>query len=139
MRKIFTKQETIEETNEENIYDLYLTKKAELHLLDKEVKDLNEKIKSKMAKDEVKFVNHNGYKINRVETNKIKWNTDALLTKVKEFNIPDLTEQVEQVNMTKLEECILNGDISTDDLESCRTITTSTSLRVTKIKQQEED
>ena len=135
MRKIFNQSE---EVTNENIFDIYLTKKAQLDELTKEVKALNEEIKSKMVKEDVKSINHNGYKINRIESNKINWNTDALLVKVKEFNIPDLTEQVEQVNMTKLEECILNGEISTDDLESCRTVTSITSLKVTKIKTTEE-
>ena len=135
MRKIFNHSE---EVTNENIFDIYLTKKAQLDELTKEVKALNEEIKSKMVKEDVKSINHNGYKINRIESNRINWNTDALLVKVKEFNIPDLTEQVEQVNMTKLEECILNGEISTDDLESCRTVTSTTSLKVTKIKTTEE-
>lgn len=117
----------------------YVTKKKELEALDKLVKNLGEQVKEQMKLQDLKSTECNGYKITRMESNRITWNEEALLQKVKTFNKPELIKQVEQVDTAMLQQAIIDDQIKANDIIDCQTVTTVVSLRVDKIKEKAPD
>jgi len=120
---------------EEDLYALYIDKKAQLDELDKEVKKLSQQIKQDMGNQDLKFVEKNGYKLTRSVSQRITWEEDKLLDKIKSYNMPDLIKQVEQVDVAGLEQYVLDGKIDINDLEDCQKVTDVVSLRISKIKE----
>lgn len=135
-RKVFT--ELTSEESQQDILSMYVDKKQQLDKLQAEVKELGTLVKSQMASNDVKTVQVNGYKITKSESVRITWKDDLLLQKVKSYNIPELVELVEQVNMTELEQCVLDGVINPQDLSECNTTTTVVTLRLSKVKEVEQ-
>lgn len=117
----------------------YVTKKKELEALDKLVKNLGEQVKEQMKLQDLKSTECSGYKITRMESNRITWNEEALLQKVKTFNKPELIKQVEQVDTAMLQQAIIDDQIKANDIIDCQTVTTVVSLRVDKIKEKAPD
>lgn len=121
-----------------NLVALYIEKKQELDKLDKLVKELGDKIKEDMKQGKIKDPQHNGFKLTRIESSRVTWNEDALLVKVKTFNNPELITQVEKVNVEKLQQAIIDDEISILDVQDCQQIKTVVSLKLSKIKEVKE-
>lgn len=130
-RKIFTE----EQVEPQDILSEFITKKQELDILKKQVDQLNNLVKAYMTENELGNVESNGFKITKSESQRINWKDDLLLEKVKTYNMPELIAQVEQVNMSELEQAILDGVINVDDLMDCQQTTNVVSLRISKVKE----
>lgn len=117
----------------------YVAKKQELDALDKVVKKLAEQVKEQMKSQDLKSTLCNGYKVTRMESQRITWNEEALLQKVKMFNQPELIRQVEQVDVAMLQQAIINEQIDINDLQDCQTVKDIVSLRVDKVKEKAPD
>lgn len=141
-RKNFTEltqeQQLFQVPCDDDLIANYVTKKAELEQLDKIVKKLGEQVKQIMEKRGLKVTECNGYKVNRIESQRITWNEDALLSKVKSFGRPELICTVEKVDVPKLEKAIYDDEISIFDIKDCQKITNVVSLRMDKIKEVKE-
>lgn len=133
VRKVFT--QINEPVTQIDVVSLYITKKQELDQLKKEVDNLNNLLKQQMLDNNLKFVESNGYKVTKSESQRVNWKEDLLLAKVKTYNRPELIEQVETVNMSALEQCILDEHIDIQDLMDCQQTTTVTTLRISKVKE----
>lgn len=128
-------QELSEVTCEDDLIANYVTKKAELEVLDALVKKLGDEVKQLMEKNELNSVECNGYKVHRIQSQRITWNEDILLEKVKSFNKPELICTVEKVDVPKLEKAIIDEQIDINDLQECQKVTNVVSLRMNKIKE----
>lgn len=122
-----------------NLIDLFITKKQELEKLDKEVKKLNELVKEEMKNKELNTVESNGYKVTRIESQRITWKEDLLLAKVKTYNKPELIKQIEQVDVPALEQAILDEVVNLEDLLDCQETKEIVSLRLSKVKENQSD
>ena len=129
-------------TNEPNdstdLVALYIEKKQQLDKLEKLVKELGNQLKDDMRDGKIKDPQHNGFKLTRVESSRITWNEDALLAKVKTFNNPELITLVEKVDVEKLQQAIIDDEISIFDVQECQKVTTVVSLKVSKVKEVKE-
>lgn len=141
-RKNFT-----ELTQEEQLFQVpcdddlianYVNKKAELEQLDKIVKKLGDEVKRVMKERDLKVTECNGYKVNRIESQRVTWNEDALLEKVKTFNRPELICTIEKVDVPNLENAIINEEIDINEIKDCQKVTNIVSLRMDKIKEVKE-
>lgn len=133
-RKIFNDFSN-EEQSSSDIVSLYITKKQQLDALTKEVKELNEMVKLFMNDNGLGNVERGQYKVTKSESQRITWKSDLLLEKVKTYDLPELIEQVEQVNMPALEQAILDEKVNVEDLMDCQQTTEVTTLRVSKLKE----
>ena len=136
-RKIFT--ELQQEQTYEDIVSEYIAKKQELDILDKQVKQLNELLKSHMMDNGLDKIEKDGFKVTKSESQRISWKEDLLLEKVRTYNNPELITQVEQVNMPALEQAILDEQINIEDLMECQKTTNVVSLRLSKIKESKDE
>lgn len=128
----------METNNEDDLIAVYVSKKAELEQLDKDVKKLGDQVKQLMKERDLKVTECNGYKINRIESQRVTWNEDALLEKVKTFNRPELICTVEKVDVPNLEVAIINEEIDINEIKDCQKVTNIVSLRMDKIKEVKE-
>lgn len=133
-RKIFNGLSN-KESQDSDIVSLYITKKQQLEVLDKEVKELNKLVKLFMQDNGLNNVERGQHKVIKTESQRITWKSDLLLEKVKTYNLPELVEYVEQVNMPALEQAILDEKVSMDDLMECQQTTEVTTLRIGKVKE----
>jgi len=139
-RKVFA--QLLDDMNEQQNIDVvqtYISKKQQLDELTKEVKQLSELLKTEMKTKELNSVQCNGYKVTRTESQRITWKEDLLLDKVKTYNNPDLITQVEQVNLPALEQAIMDDIVDINDLTDCQTVTEVVSLRVSKVKEKQDE
>lgn len=113
----------------------YVAKKQELETLEKLVKNLGEQVKAQMELQGLKSTECNGYKVTRMQSQRITWNEEALLQKVKTFNKPELIRQVEQVDVAMLQQAIIDEQVDINDIQDCQTVKEVISLRVDKIKE----
>lgn len=134
-RKIFTQ----DQVEPQDILSEFITKKQELDILKKQVDQLNNLVKAYMTENELGNVESNGFKITKSESQRINWKDDLLLEKVKTYNMAELITQVEQVNMPELEQAILDGVINVDDLMDCQQTTNVVSLRISKVKENQNE
>lgn len=132
-------EELCEEVPENNILSDYLTKKRKLDELTKEVKNLGELVKNQMKEQDQKSVEQDGFKITRVASERVTWKEDLLLQKAKSYNKPELIKQVEQVDVPVLEQYIIDGVIDINDLNDCKTVTEVVQLRVSKVKETQDE
>lgn len=141
-RKIFTELNQTTELNEEMSFDEllnnYMNKKQELEILDKLVKKLGEQVKQEMQKQNLKSTDKNGYKIHCIKSQRVTWNEDALLEKVKSFNMPELICTVEKVDVPKLEIAVINEEVDINEIKECQKVTEIVSLKMNKIKEVKE-
>jgi len=117
----------------------YVAKKQELEALDKLVKKLGDQVKEQMKLQDLKSTECNGYKVTRMESQRITWNEEMLLQKVKTFNKPELIRQIEQVDVAMLQQAIIDNQIDINDIQDCQTVKEVISLRVDKIKEKAPD
>lgn len=117
----------------------YVAKKQELEALDKLVKKLSDQVKEQMKLQDLKSTECNGYKVTRMESQRITWNEEMLLQKVKTFNKPELIRQIEQVDVAMLQQAIIDNQIDINDIQDCQTVKEVISLRVDKIKEKAPD
>lgn len=143
-RKIFTE---VTQTNNDDLFKVtcfeellanYIDKKQELDILDKLVKKLGEEIKQEMKSKDLKTIEQNGYKLIRSESQRVTWNEDALLEKVKSFNKPELICTVEKVDVPNLEIAIINEEVDINEIKECQKVTEIVSLKMNKIKEVKE-
>ena len=127
-------QELTQVTCTDDLIANYVRKKQELEILDKLVKKLGEEVKKTLAEQGLKSTERNGFKVTRLESQRITWNEEALLAKVKTFNKPELIKQVEQVDVPMLQQAIIDDQIKANDIMDCQTVTKVVSLRMDKIK-----
>lgn len=132
-------EELCEEVPENNILSDYLTKKRKLDELTKEVKNLGELVKNQMKEQDQKSVEQDGFKITIVASERVTWKEDLLLQKAKSYNKPELIKQVEQVDVPVLEQYIIDGVIDINDLNDCKTVTEVVQLRVSKVKETQDE
>lgn len=124
---------------DQTIWQTYVEKKKQYDQLDKELKQLGDTIKELMKQNDQKSVEVDGYKINRITSQRMKWDENALLHKVKSYNMPELVKTVEQVDMTELEKCILDNVVKIKDLEECYVTIDVVQLRLNKIKEVQDE
>lgn len=129
---------TTEPNNSTDLVALYIEKKQELDKLEKLVKELGNQLKDDIRDGKVKNCQYNGFKLTRVESSRITWNEDALLAKVKTFNNPELITMVEKVDVEKLQQAIMDDEISIFDVQECQKVTNIVSLKVSKVKEVKE-
>ena len=135
-RKVFI-NETTENTN--NLFELYLQRKTEYDKLKKEVESLAEMVKTEMEQNDQKSVEVNGYKINKVVSQRVTWKEDLLLEKVKTYDIPELVKTIEQVDVPQLEQAIIDAKININDLQDCQTVKEVVQLRLAKVKESNDE
>ena len=138
-RKIFTELNQIVNNEEpasfDDLLENYLSKKQELEILDKVVKKLSDQVKAEMQKQNLKSTDKNGYKIHCIKSQRVTWNEDALLEKVKTFNNPELICTVEKVNVPNLEVAIINEEVDINEIKDCQKVTEVVTLKMNKIKE----
>lgn len=139
-RKIFTEitDTVIAADDFDSLINTYINKKQELDILDKLVKKMGDQIKQEMKEKGLKTTEQNGYKIIRTESQRVTWDEDALLEKVKTFNNPELVCTVEKVNVPNLEVAIINEEIDINEIKDCQKVTEIVSLKMNKIKEVKE-
>lgn len=123
----------------DDLMAVYVSKKQELEALDKLVKSLAEQVKAQMISQGTKSTECNGYKVTKIESQRITWNEEALLQKVKTFNKPELIRQIEQVDVAMLQQAIIDNQVNINDIQDCQTVKEVISLRVDKIKEKTPD
>ena len=123
----------------EDLMANYVAKKQELEALDKLVKSLAEQVKEQMFTQHLKSTECNGYKVTRIQSQRITWNEEMLLHKVKTFNKPELIKQIEQVDVAMLQQAIIDNEIDINDIQDCQTVKEVVSLRVDKIRRNVND
>lgn len=136
-RKVFTElteEQSLQVACDDELIANYVAKKAELEALDKLVKKLGDEVKRVMEQQGLKTTECNGYKINRIESQRITWKEDLLLEKVKTYNNPKLIKHIEQVDVAELEQSIIDCQVDINDLQDCQKVTNVVSLRMDKIK-----
>lgn len=134
-RKVFTNDTNDQPQEQLNLLEMYVQKKKQLELLEKEVKELGNLVKTEMIDRDIKTAEAGGYRITKTESQRVTWKEDLLLAKVKSYNQPELIQMVEQVNMPVLEQYVLDGVIHADDLSECSQVTPVVTLRLSKIKE----
>lgn len=137
-RKVITALMTEQKAKEFNLVETYMTKKQEFDRLDKEVKELSNLVKAQMKEKDLTAYTSNGYKLQRIESQRVTWKEEALLAKVKSYNKSELVKKVEQVDVAALEQAIINNEIDINDLKECQNITQVVSLKMTKVKEKSE-
>lgn len=138
-RKKFTELLECHVTCTDDLMANYVAKKQELEALDKLVKKLGDQVKEQMKLQDLKSTECNGYKVTRMESQRITWNEEMLLQKVKTFNKPELIRQIEQVDVAMLQQAIIDNQIDINDIQDCQTVKEVISLRVDKIKEKAPD
>lgn len=138
-RKKFTELLECPVTCTDDLMANYVAKKQELEALDKLVKKLGDQVKEQMKLQDLKSTECNGYKVTRMESQRITWNEEMLLQKVKTFNKPELIRQIEQVDVAMLQQAIIDNQIDINDIQDCQTVKEVISLRVDKIKEKAPD
>lgn len=123
----------------EDLLNDYINKKQELDVLDKLVKKLSDQVKAEMQKQNLKSTDKNGYKIHCIKSQRVTWNEDALLEKVKSFNKPELICTVEKVDVPNLEIAIINEEVDINEVKECQKVTEVVTLKMNKIKEVKTD
>ena len=144
-RKIFTEvtdtvivEQCLQVTCDEELIQNYIAKKAEYDALEKVVKKLGDEVKRIMKERDMKTTDYNGYRVVRSEYQRVTWNEDALLEKVKGFNKPELICTVEKVDVPKLEQAIMDEEVDINEIKECQKTTDVVTLKVNKIKEVKE-
>jgi len=133
-RKVFSANSNAEQICTD-LVSSYITKKQQYDALKKEVDELNKLVKLFMADNDLGHVVRGQYKVTKSNSQRITWQHDLLLDKVKTYDMPELIEQVEQVNMPALEQAILDETVNVDDLMDCQQTTDVVTLRISKVKE----
>jgi hypothetical protein len=133
-RKVFSANSNAEQICTDLVSN-YITKKQQYDALKKEVDELNKLVKLFMADNNLGNVVRGQYKVTKSDSQRITWQHDLLLDKVKTYNMPELIEQVEQVNMPALEQAILDETVNVEDLMDCQQTTDVVTLRISKVKE----
>lgn len=138
-RKVITALMAKDVEKQFNLIETYITKKQELDTLKKEVDKLSNLVKEEMKNSGLNAVESNGYKVTKIESQRITWKEELLLAKVKTYNKPELIKQVEQVDVPALEQAIIDETIKLEDLLDCQQTTEVISLRLSKVKEKQDD
>lgn len=100
--------------------------------IEKKVKAGNEAIKSIFSSVGINSYAAGGYVANMTATERVKFDEDALLSKIKELGVKGIVKKKEYVDEDALESAIYNGTINAADLASCQIISTTYALRIKK-------
>lgn len=96
----------------------------------------NDFIKGLMKSNNIsKYSTKEGVNASLTITNKPKYNEDAMLEYLRQFNIPDLIKIKEYIDMEVLEDCLYHNQIDASQLAPFKEDKFTETLRVTKSKQ----
>lgn len=108
--------------------------KMSFDILKKSIDRMNKGIKSLMGEMDITEYEVDGIKASRSISERISFNEEVLLDKLKELGMEQLIKTKEYVDMEGLEKAIYKNHIKPEDLVGCQEVKLVESLRVTNKK-----
>ena len=124
----------------DELIDRYALNKSEFDSYKKLVDSDNAEIKRLMHMDNVTEYSTNNYTAKYIVSNRESIDEDKLLSVCKQFDIPDVVQTKEYVNMDAFENFMYNTDVSEELLsaiDSCRISKEVVTLRISTNKNKE--
>lgn len=108
--------------------------KMSFDILKKSIDRMNKGIKSLMGEMDITEYEVDGIKASRSISERMSFNEEVLLDKLKELGMEQLIKTKEYVDMEGLEKAIYKNHIKPEDLVGCQEVKLVESLRVTNKK-----
>lgn len=119
----------------EQLVNEYGEKKSNLDALTKEVKEVNNSIKTLMEEEHLEVAETEQYKVTYIVQKRMDWDEETLINTLNLWEVPGVVKTKQYVDKDALEDAIYNGRLNQDQLfavNKCLTEKDVVTLRVKK-------